>query len=185
MLSEIYQTLEYRNNNDYIEKEGPFQCTLSNAWLGEGFYFWDTFINYAHMWGINSYQSSGYVICKSIVDLNKFDVYDLESPRRLLEFGKIRDILKKQYPEERITASYVINYLKDKMPSFNFKAIRARGTSNSNFKNTDRYIRYVSTRQSYLDTLPQIQICILDKNIIGKNNFKIVYEEPSISHINI
>ena len=38
----IYQTVEDRGNPDYVEQHGPFICTNKNAWLGEGYYFWDT-----------------------------------------------------------------------------------------------------------------------------------------------
>lgn len=35
----IYQTVEDRENPDYVEQHGPFICTNKNAWLGEGYYF--------------------------------------------------------------------------------------------------------------------------------------------------
>ena len=43
-LRKAYQTLENRNNPDQIEEQGPFLCNRKSAWLGEGYYFWDSFI---------------------------------------------------------------------------------------------------------------------------------------------
>ena len=40
-LRKAYQTLENRSNPDQIEEQGPFLCRHKNAWLGEGYYFWD------------------------------------------------------------------------------------------------------------------------------------------------
>ncbi len=185
MLSNLYQTLEYRNNNDYIEKDGPFPCTHSNAWLGDGYYFWDTFINHAHLWGMNSYKQNGYVICKSIIDLQNLNIFDLDSPQHLLVIKEVRDILKSKYPNETITVPYIINYLKDNVAEFNYNAVRARGITENNFNNSKRFIKYNPQKRSFLDLTPQIQICILDKKVIGENNFKIIHEKPSISPINI
>ena len=54
----IYQTVEDRGNPDYVEQHGPFICTNKNAWLGEGYYFWDTIIELAHWWGNLCYKDS-------------------------------------------------------------------------------------------------------------------------------
>lgn len=52
----LYQTVEDRNNPSEIETEGPFLCVRNNAWLGRGYYFWDTFVELAHWWGNTIYQ---------------------------------------------------------------------------------------------------------------------------------
>ena len=52
MISTIlYQTVDDRRNIKYVLENAPFKCTRNDAWLGEGYYFWDTFINFAHWWG--------------------------------------------------------------------------------------------------------------------------------------
>lgn len=38
MRKELYQTVEDRDNPDYVLENGPFKC-ISNAWLGDGYYF--------------------------------------------------------------------------------------------------------------------------------------------------
>ena len=37
-----YHTVEDRDNPDEIEADGPFKCTRGDAWLGPGYYFWDS-----------------------------------------------------------------------------------------------------------------------------------------------
>ena len=49
----IYQTLEDRDNYEYVKKHGPLFCHerysngnlkkgIKEPWLGPGYYFWDT-----------------------------------------------------------------------------------------------------------------------------------------------
>ena len=74
----LYQTLENRKNPEIIEKNGPFLCNWENTWLGDGYYFWDSFINNAHWWGKEARKyKDGYIICKSICDYNSIDCFDL------------------------------------------------------------------------------------------------------------
>ena len=37
-----YHTLEDRGNPKEILESGPKQCFRADAWLGHGYYFWDT-----------------------------------------------------------------------------------------------------------------------------------------------
>ena len=61
----LYQTLENRGNYEQNEKDGPYDCSWDNTWLGEGYYYWYHHIKLAH-WRGNRYQRKGYVIFKSI-----------------------------------------------------------------------------------------------------------------------
>ena len=71
-LRKAYQTLENRNNPDKIEEQGPFLCSHKNAWLGKGYYFWDSFIENAHWWGQKGARyKNGYVICESTFELDE------------------------------------------------------------------------------------------------------------------
>ena len=51
--TEIYQTLEDRQNYEEVEQHGPYFCSVTypngilkkgskQPWLGSGYYFWDT-----------------------------------------------------------------------------------------------------------------------------------------------
>jgi hypothetical protein len=50
---EVFQTLENRGTNQtHLEQGGPYICHWENSWLGDGFYFWDTFLENAHWWSV-------------------------------------------------------------------------------------------------------------------------------------
>ena len=66
--TDIYQTLEDRQNYEDVEEHGPYFCYARYAngnpksgvkepWLGEGYYFWDTRIADARWWGDTVYIS--------------------------------------------------------------------------------------------------------------------------------
>src|SRR5574344_2178285 len=87
-LADIYQTLEERNNNDQVEKHGPYFCSLyddsgrlkngiKEPWLGEGYYFWDARINDAHWWGKTIYlrEKKGYIVCHTQYDMHSHFLY--------------------------------------------------------------------------------------------------------------
>jgi len=89
-LRKAYQTLENRNNPDQIEEQGPFLCNRKSAWLGEGYYFWDSFIENAHWWGQEGYKNN-YVICESTFELDEdkcFNLVDNPEHLKLFEFTK-------------------------------------------------------------------------------------------------
>lgn len=68
----VYQTLEDRQTDlDKIESNGPYSCRWENSWLGNGYYFWDTFIDNAHWWGVEGRKyKNGYIICQAECDFN-------------------------------------------------------------------------------------------------------------------
>ncbi len=77
-MVDAYQTLEDRDNRDDVEASGPFICKRADAWLGDGYYLWDTNIQWAHEWGMNSFKRNGkeYLIGKCQVDTNN-NCFDL------------------------------------------------------------------------------------------------------------
>lgn len=170
----LYQTLMDRDNIDYVEKHGPFLCNAKNAWLGNGYYYWDTFIEYAKWWGKTRYSREGFIICESKVDFRRVNVLDLDDPEVLMD---IFDIENEWYArrKERPKVPQIIEFLKNNT-SFNYQAIRARvqGATNDFFL-TNYKMNFIPHHSAYLDLMPQIQVCILDKKIIGEDNFHIVY----------
>ena len=174
----IYQTLEDRNNADYVERDGPFKCT-NKPWLGNGYYFWDTFIELAHWWGRQGYNDN-YIICQAFIDKSLDDVLDLVgNTEQMKEFKEYVDILKRTVQKDKITVAFVIEYMKKTSKEFPYKAIRA------NFINsikTDKNIKDnrlpgIPSNTAYLDTTPSIQICIIDKSCIATDSFEIIYPE--------
>ena len=86
--TDIYQTLEDRQNYGEVEEHGPFFCYVRDdngipksgvkePWLGEGYYFWDTRITDAQWWGDTVYSQKGYIICHTTYDQHSPLLYDL------------------------------------------------------------------------------------------------------------
>ncbi len=96
---EVYQTLENRGTNlNKLVSEGPYLCNWENSWLGDGYYFWDTFIENAHWWGqeIRKYPN-GYIICKAICDYSDESCFDLAGNTEHLKMLKdTYDFMKKE-----------------------------------------------------------------------------------------
>ncbi len=136
MLNELYQTLEDRNNVDEVERSGPFKCNRDTAWLGKGYYYWDTFIEYAHWWGDVVYRKNQheYLICQSTVEFNNENLYDLLEPNNLNELDIISAELEKQYPKKTITVGVVLTYIKEHSKAFTYKAVRARVENATNYQ---------------------------------------------------
>ena len=176
MPTDLYQTLEDKSNVDYVEKHGPFICKRGNAWLGIGCYYWDTFVDNAHLWGKKIYKKTNkdYIICLSKVDFNNKNVYDLEDSNTLFEFKILAGKLSEVYPGKNITVAVVLEHLKQSQ-EFTYKAIRARamGDMNSHIQKISFKIGHIA----YLDTCPHIQVCILDKTFIGEDNFKVIFPD--------
>ena len=132
----LYQTLEDRDNPDKIEDHGPFRCNRESAWLGSGYYFWDSSIDSAHFWGNTSYKGN-YIICQSYYDYDSLEFLDLVGNTEHLY--QLRVIAEKVAKRKNVnpTVSMVIEQMKrfSKLEE-NYKAIRAYPiSSQSNFDN--------------------------------------------------
>ena len=68
----LYQSVEDRGRVEYT----PIFCEAKDAWLGQGYYFWDSEINDAHWWGQEHYNGF-YVICQSKYDYDSLEYFDL------------------------------------------------------------------------------------------------------------
>lgn len=78
-LTNIYQALENRENDEEVEEHGPFFCSevessgnmkkgVREPWLGSGYYFWDSRIEDAKWWGETVYRRNGYVVYHTMYD---------------------------------------------------------------------------------------------------------------------
>lgn len=172
----IFQTLENRENPDDIENQGPFLCTRK-PWLGKGYYFGDTFIELAHWWGRQGYDGN-YVICQSQIDYNPEDIFDLVGDtEQISEFRNYVKILKECYKGEFLTVGFVIEHMKRTMKSFTYSVILANPIDTVKCDSELKALRlpFVFHNSAYLDMVPPIQLCIIDKKYIGKNNFRIIH----------
>jgi len=129
MIVEAYQTLEDKDNIDEIELDGPIICTHSNAWLGTGYYLWDTNFNWAITWGEVAHKRKGldYVIAKCQIDLSNgcFDLFgSVNHQQDVIEVIKVmRESDKIKKGEEEIIPNLIM-FLKSK-GMFPYKSIRA------------------------------------------------------------
>lgn len=159
MIIEAYQTLEDQDNMDYVENNGPFKCTRSDAWLGHGFYFWDTNIDWAHQWGENSYKNRGldYFITKCNIDINYkcFDLFgSVESQKAFREVIEIFKTDPKTKHLKNLNVPNVITYMKE-LGVFDYHSIRASDMNN------EFQIFYRKGKEFTLIN-QRVQICLLN-----------------------
>lgn len=183
MVKIIYQTLEDRGdaNLDKLENDGPYQCRSENSWLGDGYYFWDTFIENAHWWGkeVRAY-SSGYIICRAICDFNDTECYDLVgNTEHLQRFQSAFNELKADgLANETTKVRRIIEFLKSSVKTFNYSAIRAYGIKSKNVNSKFSFnLSFDESNKAYLDLKPAIQICFYTKKSMNLRNYKIIYPE--------
>jgi hypothetical protein len=177
----IYQTLK---DQDYlsVEENGPFPCKWENTWLGEGFYFWEEFIEIAHWWGENR-RGGEYIICQAECD---FDHNCLDLVGNMKDIRMFRDALSefknRGLADDKTTVARIITFMKNVVGNFNYLAIRAYGINSISPDNligrnyVDRLI-FEEGKKQYLDILPPVQICIYSKKALNLRNYRIVYPE--------
>lgn len=175
----VHQTLADFNNPDHVEEYGPFPCDKPNAWLGYGYYFWDTHIELAHWWGEVAY-SKQYMICKAKATLDE-TCWDLHgNGNHRLEFESICvEIVKSGLStKEKLLVPQVIEFFKRK-GSFLYSAIRALGMHSISSRFTDDYVifrmNFVKHNPAYLDVHPAVQLCLLNKNSLSLRKYKVIY----------
>jgi hypothetical protein len=180
----IYQTLENRNNPDEIERDGPFICRNSTAWLGKGYYFWESFIENAHWWG--SYcNSNGYVICEAYYDLDDNFCFNLvDNPEHIQMFRNTIEAMKREklYEERKTAVASVIYHLKDRLNIFKYEASRINGlnsrSKNSPYSEIALFKRDDNLR--FLDLLPTIQVCFYNKKALKLRRYRIVFPDEYV-----
>lgn len=179
MVVVAYQTLEDRDNIDEIEFEGPYICRHHGAWLGHGYYLWDTNFDWATDWGLHAYTKYGleFVIGKCQVDLSKscFDLVGsvahqqsfLECIEVMIESGKIKNQAEAIVPN-------IIQFMKDQQ-IFDYRSIRA----------SDMYpkiveLKFRKEKQEYMVINQRVQICVIVKKDVLLHPFSVIYPEKYI-----
>lgn len=174
----IYQTVENRSNPDDVESIGPFICNRSDAWLGNGYYYWDHFIENAHWWGEKSYPSQGYMICESSCILTENNCFDLVGNTDHLEWLRyaIDELVSKGASRDGMTVARVIEFLRNEAKIFKFQATRANSI-NARYKDSEyeKRIHFSHRYEAYMDYQPPIQICFYEKTACSLIGYKIVY----------
>lgn len=168
----IYQTLQDRNDPDEIVKHGPYECTRKNAWLGKGYYFWDSNIDLAHEWGEKSY-SGNYIICKAYFDDSR--TFDLVGNYQHLDILKnVKELIEKQ--GRNCTVSIALGYLRTQT-NFReqFTAIKAKDERRPEY---EEQLPFVFEKKPFMNLAPRIQYCILDHSSIL--DYHIIFPEKYI-----
>ena len=183
----LYQTVEDPGYPDPIEVEGPHKCIRRDAWMGQGYYFWESHIQNAHWWGAgDGHFENGYVICRADYIIDDKICYNLiDNPDHQVMFNDAIDLMIKHglYKEGITTVARIIEFLKNKLRIFRFEATRAIGV-NSKTKDSEysRCTPFVNRAPySYLDTLPPIQICFYTKKAQYLSNYTIIYPEKYVA----
>ena len=122
--TDIYQTLEDRQNYGEVEEHGPYFCYaregngkpksgVKEPWLGEGYYFWDTRIADAKWWGNIVYRQKGYIICHTTYDQHSHLLYDLVGDMKQFdEFVACAEFIKAKLNTSIVSFSVVLTYMK-------------------------------------------------------------------------
>jgi hypothetical protein len=173
MLTIGYHTLQNRDNVDEIENSGPTKCTTKVAWLGHGYYFWDSDIEWAHRFGKSRYKED-YLIFEAEIAINQ-DTYDLYgNVSHRIEFREAWKLLKESgYIDsiENIRVADVLEYLK-KLSKFHYNSIRAAD-------NPDRQniIYFGGQKGEFMYINERVQICLINKTNLSLSSFRIVYPD--------
>ncbi len=177
----VYQTLEDRKNPDYIENNGPFPCSRKNAWLGNGYYFWESFIDNAHWWGKECNTNyNGYVICEARYTVDESKCFNLiDDPIHINMFNDTKSLMQEKglYIQDKTTVARIIEYLRNTLKIFHYEAIRVYGVNSKSYNSTysNRTIFDIYKTSKYLDTLPAIQICFYNKTNLNLRDYRIIY----------
>lgn len=184
-----FHTVRDTDNADWIERNAPFKCTRSDAWLSQGYYFWDKDIDRAHQWGrfayINNEQAKSYVILRAELTLSRmFDlVGDRDHQRQMQDFI---EVLKKDDPNwkgkepplGKVLALIRYRAAKTRPELFPYDSVRAQDHPkpyNRHFVN-----RMNKGIDNLIDLNPRIQICVFEKSDATLHDIRIVFPEHYI-----
>lgn len=180
MSSSLYHTFRKGRIISASLRMAPFRC-VENPWLGEGYYFWDSFIELGKWWGEKHYFGN-YVIGETTLAIENDAVFDLvgntEHIKLFAQYKEIYENDRKQNGEDiDATPAQIIEHMKQHT-SFGktFKAIRVDGRFSVSAKD-EQYvnrIKFNSGKPQYIDLLPPIQYCVFEKTDV--NPLTLAYE---------
>lgn len=170
----LYQTIEDRDNPDYIESHGPFPCKRKDAWLGWGAYFWEDDFLQAKMWG--EQYKNGFVICESEYDADNKNYLDLTTRQHYEIMKKCQAMLETKTKGDKVSLSQIIDFLKN-AKKFPYKAIRFV------FRKVDTNPIMVSERYQavLLPPAESTQVCVISDGFLLDDKYKIIYPPHYVS----
>lgn len=176
----IYQTLQDWENPDHVINHGPFDCTSEDAWLGDGYYFWDTFQDLAHWWGESQHKKK-YIVCKGQSNFDRQLCLDLQGePEDMALFMSIVDVMNSEnLISDKTTVNEVLQYLKN-IGLFHYHAVRVVGVlsvSPTKWPQYSHKLLFNPETQHFLNLMPAIQICFYNKDCMDMKDYQIIYPE--------
>lgn len=165
----LYQTVDGAKG---LPKK-PIFCNSDDAWLGDGYYFWDDSLESAKWWGDIHYKRN-YIICESSYDSHSDDYLDLignQEDRRY--FKRCADaVCRKKY--DKYTVGEILEIIKQKDPNFDALAIRAYPLS---IKHSCCNVVYFSDNRFCIEFNEKFQMCVIDLNFLIKDYTPIEYPD--------
>ena len=174
---ELFQTLEQRCNVDDVKEHGPYLCGRKDAWLSEGYYFWE-YLDFAHVWGKLSHGGT-YIIGSLWIEYEEEELLDLSDSDDLCAFEKAFDMLSKKYKTEKITVAFVIKFLREKT-DVSWKAVKAIIEKSFNVRKFPALEKGIPVSQKHypqrLNLRPQIQWCVFEGALLEGIPFSVVFD---------
>lgn len=181
----IYQTLKNKNNHKEVLSHGPYLCNRSDAWLSEGYYFWDTFIENAHDWGMLVYKEKKYYIFQAMCYLSNEVCFNLCEPYFMNIFKEVVEQLSRnRISKKDMLVAEVIDYMRFEAQDVvefhkKFIAVKAIGLKYNEIKHI--YPTHLQFAERYtndfLSLQPRVQIAIFENGFPEVKDWLICYPE--------
>jgi hypothetical protein len=171
----LFHTVDDRSNPEEVNAQGPFVCDDESAWLGIGYYFWDSDIDLAHWWGRSHYQGK-YMICQAQGKMDDRCLDLLDGNQRLRFKEKCKEFLIKMDKRQEDVFVHEMLTLWINLEGDIFNSVRAVPTSPDGFsiKRAFRII-FSNNPTAFLDFNLPVQVCLYDKKALSLNNFRVVH----------
>ena len=174
----LFQTLADYNNPSAVESHGPYKCKRS-PWFGEGYYFWDSFVQLAHWWGKIGYGNS-YIICQIIYPYNDEDFFDITGSN-IEQLKDFHDFIIEYFGslDAEYTIPQVIELMKFRTNlTENFIGIRGRGKHKIDIPENNIPIKY--GKPYVYELFPPIQVCFFDNKVLKGYDFKVIHPDKYV-----
>ena len=177
-FSPVYHTVEHKNEESSRMKNPIFGDV--DPWLGEGYYFWDGFIELAQWWAKKMKYPQA-CIYEASIEVEESDMLDLVgNTSDMRAFRDFTKILKRKKPNEKITVLKVITLMVREL-SHKYKLIRAR--TEHKLPVDDNKVPFKENRNEYMVSMPAIQMCATTLDLVKDfkflTNYIQVKREPS------
>lgn len=183
-VRDIYQTLQYRDNNLEVLKSGPGHCSRNDSWLYHGYYFWEESTKPAHYWG-KKWCGDCFIICSAKCDIDEDNCLDLVGNIKHDEYftRALSKLVELEELTEDSTVQHVIKWLKDH-DQFPFYASRAETSDSFDMSEylteedfAEKLIYDTRLTRTKLKLNKAIQLCIYNLEEVNFRDFDIIFEK--------